>query len=110
MKKDWARRQTQVVLRDLEAWVVQLWEDHHLRVRLYVSLPSPGDGIKHGVTLEAYQPLPRGQESIAHRDWRTIEETTSGAIEAAALQMASALLLSLEGDRERAQRQAPLPF
>jgi len=106
----WQRKQTQVVIADLEAWVQQLYEDHHLRLQLMVSLPTPGDGIAAGVVLEAYKPLLGGKTDIVHRDWRTISSVTSGAIESAAIQMASALLLSLESDKERAERSAQLPL
>jgi hypothetical protein len=109
-RRRWTEKQTQVVLADLEAWVQQLYEDHRVRIRGEVSLPTPQDGIRHGVCLEAYRVLPRGKQEVVHRDWVTIESTTSGAIEKALLQMASRLLLDLESDKERAERQTALPF
>jgi len=97
-----------VVIRDLEAWVQQLYEDHRVRLELTVSLPTPGDGIKAGVTLQAYRVNALGHRDAMHSDWCTINDLQSGCIEHAALQMASKLLLSLENDKERAERQQSL--
>lgn len=97
-----------MVIRDMEAWVQQLYEDHRVRLRLEVSLPVPGDGIRAGVTLLAYRVRGDGHREEMHSDWRTVNELQSGCIEHAALQMASALLLSLENDKERAERQTSL--
>jgi hypothetical protein len=108
MSTRWERTQTQVVIRDLEAWVQQLYEDHRVRLELTVSLPTPGDGIKAGVTLQAYRVNGLGRRDAMHSDWRTVNDLQSGCIEHAALQMASSLLLSLENDKERAERQTSL--
>jgi hypothetical protein len=108
MSTRWERTQTQVVIRDLEAWVQQLYEDHRVRLELTVSLPTPGDGIRAGVTLNAYRVDGTGRRDACHSDWRTVNDLQSGCIEHAALQMASSLLLSLENDKERAERQTSL--
>jgi len=100
--------QTQVVLRDLEAWVQQLYEDHRVRLEVTVALVLPSDGIKHAVWLTAYRVAGNGHRDVMHTDWYTIADTTSGCIEKAALQMASKLLLDLENDKERAERQSSL--
>lgn len=104
--RKWGRTVTQVVLRDLEAWVQQLYEDHRVRCELTVSLPAPGDGVRHGVVLTAYHVDALGKRSEMHRDWDVISDTTCGAIEAAGIKMISKLLLSLENDRYAAERSA----
>jgi len=110
MKKDWQRKQTQVVWGDLEAWIQQLYEDHRVRLQIGVFLPVPGDNIKPGVRLEAVRYGVGGAKETVHSDWRVIDAGVSGITEHLVLQMASALLLELEREQERAQRQAPLPF
>lgn len=106
MSTSWTRSQTQVVIRDLEAWVQQLYEDHRVRLELTVSLPVPGDGVMAGVVLTAYQVDGLGKRQEMHRDWCVVKDTQAGCIEHAGLQMASKLLLSLENDKARAERQA----
>lgn len=108
MSRHWERTQTQVVIRDLEAWVQQLYEDHRVRLELAVSLPTPGDGIAPGVTLNAYRVKGDGKREAMHTDWQTVSDMQSGCIEKAALQMASKLLMALEDDKERAERQTSL--
>ena len=109
-QRGWERSQTQVVIRDLEAWVQQLYEDHGVRLELTVSLPAPSDGIRAGVTLEAYQVDQLGKRQHMHSDWVTVSDTQSGCIEKAALQMASKLLLELENDKWRREQQSVLPL
>lgn len=109
-RKDWGRKVTQVVLADLEAWVQQLYEDHRVRCELVVSLPAPGDGVGHGVTLNAYSVNGVGSRQHMHADWDIISEATSGAIEAAGIKMISKLLLSLENDKAARERSEQLPL
>jgi len=109
-KDKWHRKVTQVVLRDLEAWVQQLYEDHRVRCELTVSLPAPGDGIKHGVVMTAFIVRAGGQRDVVHTDWDTISDTTEGAIEAAGIKMISRLLLTMENDKARRERSQPLPL
>ena len=99
-----------MVLADLEAWIQQLYEAHKVRCELIVSLPTPGDGVKHGVTLVAYRVKPLGVREEMHRDWDVISDTTSGAIESAGIKMVSRLLLDLENDLYRSEREAQLPL
>jgi hypothetical protein len=108
MSTRWERTQTQVVIRDLEAWLQQLYEDHRVRLELTVSLPVPGDAIDAGVVLTAFHVDGMGRRNVMHTDWRIVRDTQSGCIEHAALQMASNLLLQLENDKERAERQTSL--
>lgn len=108
--RKWHRTVTQVVLRDLEPWVQQLYEDHRVRCELVVSLPVPGDGVRHGVSLQAYTVDGIGKRQHIHSDWDVIADTTEGAIESAGIKMVSKLLLSLENDRDRAERCSPLPL
>lgn len=110
MRNDWQRKQTQVVWADLEAWIQQLHEDHGVRVRFNVFLPVPGDGVTAGVSMEAYKWQGVGKEQPVKRDWRVFNDQVSGIVEQYALRMVSALLLELENDKERAERQAPLPL
>lgn len=106
----WGRTVTQVVIADLEAWVQQLYDEHRIRLELVVTLPVPGDGVRHGVTLNAYVVDGKGKRSHAHTDWEIISDVTAGSIESAGLKMASKLLLSLEDDKERSERIAQLPL
>lgn len=110
VRKQWSRKVTQVVLRDLEAWVQQLYEGFRVRCEVTVSLPVPGDGVRHGVTLHAYTVDGRGRRSELHSDWDVIDDTVAGAVESAAIKMVSKLLLSLENDREREERSEQLPL
>lgn len=108
--KDWARKVHQVCWADWDPWVQQLYEDHRVRVRLELTLPAPGDGIKPGVVLVAYRVMGIKTVEEVHRDWRTFDPRDVGAVEKLGLEMASRLLLDLEEDKERAERQAPLPL
>lgn len=108
MSSGWKRTQTQTVIRDLEAWVQQLYEDHGVRLQLSMCLVLPSDGIEHAVWLEAYKTLPNGRRDVLHTDWVHLSDTQSGAIEKGVLLMASKLLLTLENDKARAEAQLSL--
>lgn len=109
-RKDWSRKQTQVVLRDIEPWIQQLHETFRVRCELTAVLPAPGDGIKHGVYLRAYYVEGNGVRRDIHEDWDIIDDCTTGAIERAGIKMISKLLLSLENDLERLERERQLPL
>lgn len=108
MSVKWERSQTQVVLRDLEAWLTQLYTEHRVRCELTVSLPLRTDGISSGVSLLAYRVRGDGRRDACHTDWCTVSDVQSGCIEKAALQMVSKLLLALDNEKALAERQTSL--
>lgn len=110
MRNDWKRKQTQVVWADLEAWQQQLYDDHSMRVSIAIVLPIPGDRVAPAVCVELRPRGAKPDSAPAHRDWRPINPEWSGHAEQMALQMVSAMLLELEREQERAERQRPLPF
>jgi hypothetical protein len=110
MKKNWDRKQTQVVWADLEAWQQQLYEDHGVRLDVEVVLPLAGDGVGPAVVMEAVRRGVGRKEEVVKRDYAFLDLTITGHAEKLVLQMASKLLLELENDKERAERQAAFPF
>lgn len=110
MSREWQRKQTQVVWADLEPWVQQLYEDHHIRCEFTSFLPVADDSIPPGVWLEAYTFWGVGGRKVVKRDWATYDPTVSGVVEQLCLRMISKLLLEVEADKERAERQAPSPL
>lgn len=105
MRHQYARKTHQVVWRDLEPWVQQVYEDHRYRLEFRVVLPVPGDSIRPGVCMLARKYLGAGKWEEAQVDWRSFDDRDVGAVEAACLHMVSNYLLTLEADAERAERE-----
>lgn len=110
MKRDWQRKQTQVVWADLEAWQQQLLEDHQIRCDFDVAVFLPQDSVQSAIVMEAYRCVPGKHRELVKRDYFYIDLTVSGHAEQGALRMISKLLLEVENEKERAERQAAFPF
>jgi len=101
-------RQTQVLWEDLRPWVEQLWEDHHARVEVHVTLVPEDWKLNQAIELEVFRSGVGKERKVIWSDWKQLSLTTHGGAEALALQLISKALLELEIEQERAQRQMPL--
>ena len=103
-----ASKHHQVYWTDLEAWVEQLYEDHHARLTVEVVLVPLGWNISWGVRISIWTQWGDQGRRELYQEWRAMQPDEVGVAESLALQMASRGLLELEQRKERAERQAPL--
>lgn len=102
------RKVTQVQWSDLQPWVDQLVEEHGVHLDFTVCLPWSAAKIKCAVRMEARRSKGKQQWEVVQSEWKVFDPSVVGGAEAAALQMVSMLLLTLDNDAARAERQATL--
>lgn len=107
-KRRWDERNYQTTWEDLEPWLQQLKEDHNVDVTFTVMIPIAPGGLRPAVVMEASVSQWPAKKREVKRDWKEVALRSVGHVERNALQMVSLLLLELENDKERAERQAPL--
>ena len=97
-------KHTQVNWSDLGPWVDNLYGRYGVFVRFQINLVPTKSRVSPAVTMTAWRPAGHGVEAVVKSTWRTFNPGTTGAAEAAALQMVSLLLLELEGGSSRAEQ------
>jgi hypothetical protein len=104
------RKNHQTVWRDLKPWVEQLYEDHKVYLNIRVHLFADMLDMRSTVEVLAYRVLKgREIENIACLT-EVLITNDQGHAEALALRMVSRILLELENEKARAERQTDLLF
>jgi hypothetical protein len=103
-KKDWYRKTTQACWEDLRAWVEQLYSKHGVLCAFTVQVPVDKAGINAGVSLDAWKAGPKGTRQAVCHAWQLIDATVCGSASAAALHLVSRLLLEMDEEVARAER------
>lgn len=103
-----AHHDYQVYWDDLTAWIEQLYAEHGCRTRIGVSMEPERYQLRPTVTVEIYRTRADGKQESVYREWRSFDNKSKGGAEKVALQLLSQMLLELDREQERAERQASL--
>lgn len=103
-----ARKNTQVVWEDCAPWIDQLYEEHHARVDISVSMIPEAWHLTSAVSISVFVQGVGEQKRELWAGWTRLEKTVYGSAESAVLKMVSQALLELSADKERSERQAVL--
>jgi len=93
---------------DLGPWVEQLYEEHGVYVAFKVLLFAQRHRMKPVVAMSAWRVVQGMREVVVREETRELSLRSVNHAEYLALQMASRLLLDLENEKERAERQDSL--
>jgi len=102
------RKTHQTYWTDLKPWVEQLYEDHRVYLDIRVHLFSEKHQMKPTVEVRAYRVLQGREIEVVMCQTAVLLPEDQGHAEALVLRMASGMLLYLENERDRAERQADL--
>lgn len=103
-------RDHQVVWADLDAWIQQLWEEFGGQCEFAVDFPAAVHQVKPIITLTVEKRGIGSERKVLWCDYKVLDINSKCSTEALALQLVSAALLELSGDKERAERRAQLPL
>jgi len=103
-----ARKSYQTYWADLQPWIEQLYEDHRVYADIQVHLFSEKHGLKPTVEVRTYRVLQGREREVISAETRALDVEGQGHAEVLALQILSGMLLHLENEKDRAERQADL--
>lgn len=103
-KRRWDEKNHQCTWEDLEPWMQSLWEDHGVLVRVEVLMEGIHAGLRPAVRVTGYRVLSGGRQQQVFSDWKVFTLRAIGEVEKHTLQMCSLAQLTLDRDREAAER------
>lgn len=98
----------QVLWRELQPWVDQLFEEHGLRSSIIVSMEATISKLRPTIVVELFRTLPGGKVEMIRREYTQFDVNAKGSAESLAIRMMSRMLLDLDNEKERAERQASI--
>lgn len=102
------RKTYQTYWSDLQPWIEQLYEDHRVYADIKVYLFSEKHQMRPTVEVTTFRVLQGREREVIQAETRVLDTEGQGHAEVLALQMLSGMLLHLENEKERAERQADL--
>lgn len=104
-RRRWDEKNHQVTWEDVEPWIQQLYDEHGVIVTVKVHLEGLCSGLLPAVRVIASKAGLGAELTEVHSDYRTFSLRSIGEVEKLSLHMLSNLLLSLDNDKWRAERE-----
>lgn len=109
-KPRWDQKSYRATWEDCDSWVQAFYEDFGYQVSIRVCLVSGPSAVHPAVAVSVFKPLEKMKTEEKWYNYLRLDIRAPHHAEHCAVQLLSRAWLDVDGDRQRAERQAPVPL